>query len=126
MVTARPLPKPVADTLAAVALPVPEPAPRYELTVEGPSGTSKVKVGILPQRAVVLEAPVKITLDLDPVQARLDCDPWQIVSVDGVNIGRSPVALPGTEKWPVKIGLKKPPGSQRLEFKLSIRSLDGP
>ncbi|MBI5545605.1 MAG: serine/threonine protein kinase [Deltaproteobacteria bacterium] len=120
-----PAPVSVPEVTSAIASPTPAPSFRYEITVEGPSGTSRVSVGALPDKVLVLESPVRVQLELSAGKALLDCEPWQIVSVSGESIGRSPVAIPPIAEWPVRIGLKKPPGSQRLELKLSVRSLEG-
>ena len=52
-------------------------------------------------------------------QAQVRCEPWAIVAVDGVSIGKTPVALPSLPEATVKLDLRRP-GVSPFEIMLGI------
>ncbi len=98
------------------------PALRAHATL--PSG--EVNFNLDPRRGVlklVKRSGMAVYLDYSAdeagLQAQLRCEPWAILSIDGVSIGKTPVALPSLLNHSLRLELRRP-GVPPLEIILGV------
>jgi serine/threonine-protein kinase len=125
----KPEPKVIAVTPEPAVEPAPvkpeppAPAPSSPLGTVSASGSfGKAKVTLTEASGhVVLRKVQDLVIGLDynvsggVVTARLTCEPWAIVSIDGVSRGKTPIALPALGRTPLPIELRRM-GSDPVSF----------
>ncbi len=121
-------PRPAAkDSKPAAAAKSPEAkataaAPLYEVTTSYGDKSRTSVVRKLPGSVLLLDSPavVRLVFAAAGQPPTLQCDPWQIVSIDGVSIGKSPVELGSVTGEPKVIELRRP-NTPTVELRLTVR-----
>ncbi len=113
-------PAPVVTQPSAPPTPA---APVATVSVSGPFGRSKVSLAGSGGHVMLGQmGELSVGLDWSPagdgLAAKITCEPWAILSIDGVSKGRTPIALPGLGRSPLPVELRRL-GGEPVQFLLS-------
>lgn len=117
----RPAPAAMGGDRAAAAAPA---RPSLRIVAELPtgsrafpvSGSGSIKLAELEGLAIALDYQESA----NGLQATVRCEPWAIVSLDGISIGKTPVRIPKLAAKPIDVELRRP-GRPAVDVLLSAR-----
>jgi len=102
-----------------------EAKPSFKLVAEGGpagpvtrtvAGTGSMKVAEV--SGMIVTVSYKVVGEA--LSTTLECQPWAIAAVNGISVGKTPVALPELKDHPVKVELRRP-GSPQITLQISAK-----